>query len=940
MSMEKIVIRKAREHNLKEIDVEIPRDKLVVITGLSGSGKSSLAFDTIYAEGQRRYMESLSAYARQFLPQMDKPDVDSIEGLSPAIAIEQKTTHRNPRSTVGTVTEIYDYLRVLFARIGKPICYNCGEPIYGQSVQEMVDQILELPEKTKFSILAPIIRSRKGEYRKELKQLLREGYTRVRIDGEIHYLEEEIELDRHKKHDIDLIIDRLSIREGIKNRLTDSIERGLDKSNGLIRVLTQDGQEWLMSEHHACLNCNISYPEISPRIFSFNAPQGACPSCSGLGFEHVIDEHLLIPDKKLSFAEGALAPWGKMKESRIYQVLEEFCEEEGIDFHTPFEELPEDFRRRILYGSKKKSKRYRKSRWKGWDYVIRYDGLIPTMQRWFHESDSEQRKEELGRYMKLQACEECGGARLKRESLHILVGGKNIAEISAMPIGEAIQFFEELSLSKKDAFIARRLLKEIRERLQFLVDVGVDYLTLDRTAGTLSGGESQRIRLATQIGTALVGVLYILDEPSIGLHPRDNHRLLRTLQRLRDLGNSVIVVEHDEETMRYADQIIDMGPGAGIHGGRVVAQGKLEELFEVEESLTGQFLSGRRSIPIPTKRRIGHNLFLELKNAHHNNLKNIDVSIPLGTLTCITGVSGSGKSSLIIDTLYRYCSFYLHGSKGRIGSIDEIRGLEHIDKVINIDQAPIGRTPRSNPATYIDLFTPIRNLFAQLPESRARGYKAGRFSFNVKGGRCSECEGAGTLRIEMHFLPDVFVTCEACKGQRFNRETLEILYKGKTIADVLQMTVEEALDFFQNIPVLKRKLTILRDVGLGYISLGQPATTLSGGEAQRIKLAKELSKRSTGKTLYILDEPTTGLHLADIEQLLQVLHHLVDEGNTVLVIEHQLDVLKTADWIIDLGPEGGDAGGQIVTCGTPEEIANHPTSYTGQFLKKTLNNSL
>lgn len=950
MLMETIHVRGAREHNLKNIDIEFPRNQLVVITGLSGSGKSSLAFDTIYAEGQRRYVESLSAYARQFLPQMNKPDVDWIGGLSPAISIEQKTTHRNPRSTVGTVTEIYDYLRLLFARIGKAFCYKCGEPIAGQTVQQMVDRILELPPKTRFSVLAPLVRGRKGEFRKELEQLRKDGYVRVRVNGETYELSDNIDLDRNKKHDIDVYIDRLAIREGVQTRLTDSVETALRLADGILRIAIRDGDEWLMSEHHACIECGISYPEIEPRMFSFNAPQGACHTCSGLGFESVVDPDLIIPDQSLSLEDGAIVPWGRTKDSRMGEILEAVCDsfEESID--TPFDELSDELQQLLLYGNQKpvsnltptkktKKTKKRRDRWKKRRRPSGFEGIVPMMQRLYRDTESDWRREEISSYMRQQPCHSCGGHRLRVESRFIKIKEHNISEVCALSIGDAVDFFEVLDMNPREYEIARRILKEVRERLQFLMEVGLDYLSLDRTAGTLSGGESQRIRLATQIGSSLMGVLYILDEPSIGLHPRDNDRLLQTLFHLRDLGNTVVVVEHDEETMRSADYLIDMGPGAGIHGGEVVAQGPVDDVMAVADSLTGQYLSGTRTIPVPRLRRPGNGNSLVIRDAHHNNLKHIDVSIPLGRLICVTGVSGSGKSSLVIDTLHQYLAHQLHRAKGRVGKVGAIEGIEHIDKVIDINQSPIGRTPRSNPATYVDLFTRIRTIFSQLPESRARGYKPGRFSFNVKGGRCDACEGAGILRIEMHFLPDVFVQCEECKGQRFNRETLEIKYKGASIAEVLDMTVEEALTFLDAFPQIKRRLQTLMDVGLSYVKLGQSATTLSGGEAQRIKLAKELSRRSTGRTLYILDEPTTGLHFEDVRRLLHVLHRLADEGNTIVVIEHQLDVIKTADWIIDIGPEGGVRGGEVVVEGTPEEVAAHPDSYTGRFLKEMFANA-
>ncbi len=942
-----IQIRGAREHNLKDVDLEFPRNRLIVITGLSGSGKSSLAFDTIYAEGQRRYLESLSAYARQFLPQMNKPDVDWIGGLSPAISIEQKTIHRNPRSTVGTVTEIYDYLRLLFARVGHPYCYQCGNPITGQTVQQMVDRILSLEEGTRFSVLAPLVRGRKGEYRKELELLRQDGYVRVRIDGETFELQDDIVLDRKKKHDIDVYIDRLSVREKIKTRLTDSVETALKLAEGMLRVVTKDGEEWLMSEHNACIDCGISYPEMEPRMFSFNAPQGACSMCNGLGHELRVDPKLVIPDTSLSMAKGAVAPWGGTNDSRMGEFLESLCASHEISVDEAWEDLPDEFQEFLLFGLNKETPSHdtftpppkKRGRWGRRPRKKRlpaFEGIVNMMQRHYRETESERRKEQLSRYMRHQSCPTCQGTRLRKESLHVLVSGQNIANVVAMSIGQAADFFETLLLPSRDEDIARRILKEIRERIGFLKEVGLDYITMDRTAGTLSGGEAQRIRLASQIGSALTGVLYILDEPSIGLHPRDNDRLIQTLRQLRDLGNTVVVVEHDEETMRAADHLIDMGPGAGIHGGEIVAQGTYQDVLQVSESLTGQYLSGQRSIVIPEERREGNGHFLSIQGAHHNNLKHLNVDIPLGNLVCITGVSGSGKSSLVIDTLYRFAALHLHRARGSVGKVEQIDGLEYLDKVINIDQSPIGRTPRSNPATYVGLFSPIREIYSQLPEAKVRGYKPGRFSFNVKGGRCESCEGAGVNRIEMHFLPDVFVTCEDCKGRRFNRETLEITYRGCHISDVLNMTIEEGLEFFEAYPRIKRRLQTLYDVGLSYVRLGQAATTLSGGEAQRIKLSKELSRRSTGRTLYILDEPTTGLHFEDIRQLLKVLHRLADEGNTVVVIEHQLDVIKTADWIIDIGPEGGERGGQIIAEGTPEDVAANPDSYTGLFLKELL----
>lgn len=871
MASEKIVIRGAREHNLQSIDLEIPRDKLVVITGVSGSGKSSLAFDTIYAEGQRRYVESLSTYARQFLEQMDKPDVDLIEGLSPAISIEQKTTSKNPRSTVATVTEIYDYLRLLFARVGKPHCYTCGKPITSQTVQQIVDQVLALPDGSKFQILAPVVRGRKGEYRQVFTDLRRQGFVRVRVDGKLRELEETIELDKNKKHTIEVVVDRLILKTDIRKRLADSLETALKLSEGIVVVnLLEPAKDLIFSERLACIDCGVSYPEVSPRIFSFNNPHGACPTCDGLGTKL---------DGRMDDLPGILEPW---------------------------------------HGSPN----------------------IHYLDQRYKETSSSKVREEIENYVKqlasVRPCPTCHGARLRRESLAIKIDGKSIAEVARYSVKAALRFFQELELSEKDREIARRILKELRERLTFLVNVGLDYLTLDRTAATLAGGEAQRIRLATQIGSSLVGVLYILDEPSIGLHQRDNVRLLNTLKRLRELGNTVLVVEHDEETIRDADYVIDLGPGAGVSGGRVVACGTPRDIIRHKGSLTGQYLSGRLKIPVPAIRRRGNGLILTIVGAREHNLKNIEVEIPLGVLTCVTGVSGSGKSTLINEILRRALDRHLYGSRERPGAHDKILGVEHIDKVIDIDQSPIGRTPRSNPATYTGVFSFIRELYALVPEARMRGYKPGRFSFNVKGGRCEACQGDGLIQIEMHFLPDVHVTCDVCKGARYNRETLEITYKGKSISEVLNMTVEEALAFFEPVPKIKEKLQTLFDVGLGYIKLGQSATTLSGGEAQRVKLSRELSKRGTGRTIYILDEPTTGLHFHDISQLLEVLHRLTDTGNTVLVIEHNLEVIKTADWIIDLGPEGGDDGGQVVVAGRPEEVAAHPASYTGQFLKRML----
>jgi excinuclease ABC subunit A len=932
-----IAIKGAREHNLKNIDINIPRDQLVIITGLSGSGKSSLAFDTIYAEGQRRYVESLSAYARQFLEQMDKPDVDLIEGLSPAISIEQKTTSKNPRSTVGTVTEIYDYLRLLFARVGTPHCYRCGRVIASQTVQQIVDQVMQLPAGSRIQVLAPLVRGRKGEYRKELEELRRQGYTRARVDGQIRELSEKIELDKMKNHTIEAVIDRLIIKSGLGKRLADSIETAMNLADGIVTVDVVDGGELVFSEKFACISCGISYAELTPRLFSFNSPHGACPECDGLGFKQHLDVDFVVPDRSKSLRDGAIKPWDGQQPVYLHQMLEALASHYNIDLDIPFEKLSPVVQDVILYGSRgEKIRFFYEKGGKRHFYQQEFEGVVPSLER-KHLSDSEAHDgDDIDSYISLKPCARCQGARLRPESLAVKIAGKSIAEATAFSVREAQQFFNVLQLTSQQLFIAERVLKEIRERLKFLVDVGLDYLTLDRPASTLSGGEGQRIRLATQIGSSLVGVLYILDEPSIGLHPRDNQRLLETLERLRDMGNTVIVVEHDRDTIMAGDYVIDLGPGAGVHGGYVIAQGIPEEICRDDGSVTGQYLSGRLEIAVPRLRRPGNGKFLTLQGACENNLRNITVNIPLGVLTCLTGVSGSGKSTLLIDVLYRALAQKLYRSPHKPGQYQEIRGIEHVDKVIDIDQSPIGRTPRSNPATYTGVFTDIRNLFAQVPEGRMRGYKPGRFSFNVKGGRCEACQGNGVIKIEMHFLPDIYVNCDICKGKRFNRETLEIKYKGKSIAEVLEMTVDEALAFFTNVPALKDKLETLSDVGLGYITLGQAATTLSGGEAQRVKLAKELSRRSTGRTLYILDEPTTGLHFADIQQLLHVLNRLVDLGNTVLVIEHNLDVIKTADYIIDLGPEGGDAGGEVVATGTPEEVARVQRSHTGRFLAEVL----
>jgi excinuclease ABC subunit A len=934
---DKIVIRGAREHNLKNINVEIPRDRLVVITGLSGSGKSSLAFDTLYAEGQRRYVESLSAYARQFLEQMEKPDVDTIEGLSPAISIEQKTTSKNPRSTVGTVTEIHDYLRLLFARAGRPHCYQCGKEIHSQTIQQIVDQVMALPPGTRLQLFSPIIRGRKGEHRKEFDYLRKSGYARVRVNGTVRDLSEEIVLDKNKKHTIEVLVDRLVVKEGGGKRLADSLATALNLSEGIVKVEVGGGEELVFSEKFACVDCGISYPEISPRMFSFNNPYGACPQCDGLGTTNYFDPDLIIPNQEVSIREGAVIPWQGRNSMYFHQTLQSLADHYRIDLYTPFKNLPARVQKVLLYGSNGEQIKFHYEREDRRHYYYRdFEGIIPNLERRYRETDSEIIREEMEKYMNIRPCPACQGARLRKESLFVKVGGLNLHEVTEKSIRQALEFFTHLDLNPREREIARRILKEVSERLGFLLNVGLDYLTLARSSATLSGGESERIRLATQIGSGLVGVLYILDEPSIGLHQRDNARLLSTLKKLRDLGNTILVVEHDQETIREADYVLDLGPGAGVHGGELVFKGTPRELLQSETSLTGKYLSGKLKIPLPQQRRKARGKFLTLVGASENNLKDITVKIPLGLFTCVTGVSGSGKSTLILDTLYRALAQKIYHAKERPGKVREIQGLSEIDKVIEIDQSPIGRTPRSNPATYTGLFTPIRDLFAQLPESRARGYPAGRYSFNVKGGRCEACGGDGIIKIEMHFLPDIYVTCEVCRGKRYNRETLEVLYKGKNIWDVLDMTVEQALKFFENIPAIRTKLETLTDVGMGYIKLGQQATTLSGGEAQRVKLSRELSKRSTGRTVYILDEPTTGLHFDDIRKLLNVLNRLVDSGNTVIVIEHNLEVIKTADHIIDLGPEGGDAGGQVIAGGTPEEIAQVSHSYTGQFLKKIL----
>ncbi len=939
-----IIVRGARQHNLASINLDLPRNKLIVITGLSGSGKSSLAFDTLYAEGQRRYVESLSAYARQFLEQMEKPDVDLIEGLSPAISIEQKTVHRNPRSTVGTVTEIYDYLRLLFARIGTPHCYKCGKVISSQTPQQIVDLVMKFPEQTKVQILAPVVRQRKGNYTKLFEELKRSGFVRVRVDGTIYNIDDEIRLERYVKHDIDVIVDRLVIKSEVQKRLTDSVETALKFGGGLVRVWYEfpgeSPKEVIYSEHLSCIDCGISVEELEPRMFSFNNPNGACPACGGLGTVTEIDPELVVPDPELSIAEGAVEAWSQrpVLDSMYRKMLRMVCEHYGESPYTPWKDLPEKVKNVILYGSGDEVIHFTYHMANSKYETFRpFEGVIPNLERRYRETTSLRAREMIEHYMTTKVCRVCQGTRLKPEARAVRIGGKNIVEVTSMSVKDLIVFFENLKLTELQEKIAERLLKEIKLRLSFLSNVGLDYLTLDRPAGTLSGGESQRIRLASQIGSGLVGVIYVLDEPSIGLHPRDTKRLVDTLCKLRDLGNTVIVVEHDESTIRSADYVVDLGPGAGVHGGRVVAQGSPLEIEKCEESYTGRYLSGKFSVYMPEKRRKAKDKWLVIKGASLNNLKNIDVAFPLGLFICVTGVSGSGKSSLVNETLYPAVQFALQKKKpDRKLYYRSIEGLEYIDKIIDVDQSPIGRTPRSNPATYTGVFTPIRELFSKTPEARARGYTPGRFSFNLKGGRCEECEGNGYLVIEMQFLPDVYIPCEVCKGKRYNRDTLQVLYRGKSIADVLDMTVEDALEFFKNIPAIAKPLETLYEVGLGYIKLGQPATTLSGGEAQRVKLATELLRRHTGNTLYILDEPTTGLHAVDVDKLLRVLHRLVDYGNTVIVIEHNLEVIRTADWIIDLGPEGGDEGGKVVAEGPPEEIIKVEGSYTGRFLRGKL----
>ncbi|HEY1714595.1 MAG TPA: excinuclease ABC subunit UvrA [Solirubrobacteraceae bacterium] len=946
--MDKLVVSGAREHNLKDVTVEIPRDSLTVITGLSGSGKSSLAFDTIYAEGQRRYVESLSAYARQFLGQMDKPDVDSIEGLSPAISIDQKTTSRNPRSTVGTVTEIYDYLRLLWARVGHPHCHVCGRPITGQSAEQIIDQVIELPEGTRFMVLAPIVRGRKGEYGKQFEELRAEGFGRVKVNGELRRLDEEIVLDKKYKHDIAVVVDRLVMKPDLRKRLADSIETAVTLADGLVEIELVDapsppadphsaGKVLTFSEKFSCPVHGPSLVELEPRIFSFNAPHGACPRCTGLGSQMEIDPELVVPDPTLSIGEGAIAPWAASASSYYDQLTQAIAERYDVDLDTPWEDLPPGSQEFFLYGTNGDHIQvsYRNRFGRRRSYATQFEGIVPSLERRYRETDLDYSREKIEEYMTLRPCPDCKGARLRPESRAVLVGGTAIHEFTALPARRALEWIKDQEFSEHDRRIARLVLREIEERLQFLDNVGIGYLSMNRASATLSGGEAQRIRLATQIGSSLVGVLYILDEPSIGLHQRDNDKLIRTLERLRNLGNTVLVVEHDEGTMRAADHIVDMGPAAGEHGGHVVAEGTADEIGRIAESLTGQFLAGTRRIEVPERRRTPSG-YVGVKGAAENNLQSIDVEFPLGVLCSVTGVSGSGKSTLVNEVLLKSVSNHLHRSRQRAGAHKRITGLDQLDKIISVDQSPIGRTPRSNPATYIGLFDQIRELFSKTQEARARGYKPGRFSFNVKGGRCEVCRGDGQIKIEMHFLPDVYVPCEQCHGKRYNRETLEVRFKGKTVADVLEMPIEEALEFFAHIPKIRRRVQALVEVGLSYMRLGQPATTLSGGEAQRVKLAAELSKVATGRTMYILDEPTTGLHFADIQRLLEVLDRLVEAGNSVVVIEHNLDVIKVSDWLIDLGPEGGDEGGQVIAIGTPEEVAAEPRSYTGQFLSGLL----
>ena len=936
---DKIIIKGAKEHNLKNVDLELPRNKFIVFTGLSGSGKSSLAFDTIYAEGQRRYVESLSAYARQFLGQMEKPNVEYIEGLSPAISIDQKTTSKNPRSTVGTVTEIYDYLRLLFARVGEVHCSVCGAKISQMTIQEIVDKMMEFPERTKLQILSPVVRGQKGTHKKLIENIKKEGFVRIRVNGENYEVTDEIDLSKNKKHNIEVVVDRIVIKDGIESRLTDSIETAVKLSDGLVIAQIIDGEEILYSTKFACPEHGVGIEELSPRMFSFNAPFGACETCNGLGESKEVDPNLVIPNKELSIKQGAIAAWGSVgvnDDTYYSKMVQSLANHFGVSIETPVKDLPEEFVHELLYGTNNVMVQFiYESKYGGRrEYQAYFEGVIPNLERRYRETNSEYSRDKIEEYMAETPCPKCKGARLKKEVLSVLVDGKNIMEVTDFSVNELVEYIENINLSEKQKFIAHEILKEIRGRAIFLRDVGLDYLNLSRKAGTLSGGEAQRIRLATQIGSALVGVLYVLDEPSIGLHQRDNDRLIKTLRHLTDIGNTLIVVEHDEDTMRECDYIVDIGPGAGVHGGQIVAQGTLDEILDNPNSITGQYLSGKKEIQIPEITREGNGNFIEIVKANENNLKNINVKFPLGKFTCITGVSGSGKSTLINDILYKGIASKINKLRDRPGKHKEIKGIENIDKIINIDQSPIGRTPRSNPATYTGVFDMIRDLFASTNEAKARGYQKGRFSFNIKGGRCEACKGDGIIKIEMHFLPDVYVPCEVCKGERYNRETLQGKYKDKTIADVLDMNVEEALKFFENIPNIKRKLETLMDVGLSYIKLGQPSTQLSGGEAQRIKLATELSKRPTGKTLYILDEPTTGLHMADVDKLIQVLQKLADTGNSIVVIEHNLDVIKTCDYIIDLGPEGGDKGGKIVATGTPEEVSKVEGSYTGKFLKK------
>jgi excinuclease ABC subunit A len=935
MAADELIVHGAREHNLKDITVRLPRNALICVTGLSGSGKSSLAFDTIYAEGQRRYVESLSAYARQFLQMMEKPDVDSIDGLSPAISIDQKTTSRNPRSTVGTVTEIYDYLRLLYARIGRPHCPVCGRPIAGQNIESIVDQILRLPAGTKFTVNAPVVRDRKGEYRDLLEQLRGEGFTRVKVDGAQRELDEEIELDKKFKHTIEVVVDRLVLKPDLRHRLTDSVETALALAGGLVTVDVVDGEPQTFSEQFACPEHGVGLPELQPRVFSFNSPHGACSRCTGLGAQQEIDPDLLVPDPSLSIGEGALVPWSVGNSSYYESIIQAIADRYEIDLDVPWAELPEEQQNHFLYGTNgdKIYVTYRNRMGRRRSYMLAFEGIVSSLERRYKETDSSQQRERIEEYMSFRPCPACKGARLKPEVLAVTVGERNIHQFTQMSVTRALEFLEDLELTETESLIGTRIIKEIRERLTFLADVGVGYLQLDRAASTLSGGEAQRLRLATQIGSQLVGVLYILDEPSIGLHQRDNGKLIGTLERLEGLGNTVLVVEHDEQMMRAADWLVDMGPGAGEHGGHVVAEGPAEEVAANEASVTGQFLSGKRAIAVPERRTEDTGSFW-VRGASMHNLKGIDVEFPVGKFVCVTGVSGSGKSTLVNEIVYKALANRLHRLRVKPGDHIGCEGIECFDKVIDIDQSPIGRTPRSNPATYTKLFDHIRELYAQTPDAKVRGYKPGRFSFNVRGGRCETCKGDGTIKIEMHFLPDVYVPCETCGGKRYNRETLEVRFKGKSIADVLEMSVEEALAFFAKIPKIRRRLQTLHDVGLDYIKLGQPATTLSGGEAQRVKLSSELSKVATGRTLYILDEPTTGLHFADIEKLLEVLQRLVDAGNTVLVIEHNLDVIKQADWIVDLGPEGGEAGGEVIATGTPEQVADVDESYTGQFLRE------